>query len=77
MAKKSLKKQELSSVLRYKIHFAEVAVKSPSAVKPPTPTPPADDPYKTAKPELCYTAVSICQPVFWFEDTTSAVVSCN
>lgn len=55
--KKSLEKMEFSPVLCYEIPFAELAITAgaPASV---------DDPYKTPKPELCYTAVSICQPVF-------------
>lgn len=55
--KKGFEKIEFSPVLCYEIHFAELAItaRAPASV---------DDPYKTPKPELCYTAVSICQPVF-------------
>lgn len=54
---KGFEKIEFSPVLCYEIHFAELAItaRAPASV---------DDPYKTPKPELCYTAVSICQPVF-------------
>ena len=52
--------------------FADLAI---TALKP-APVP-VNDLYKTPKSELCYIAVSTCQRVFWFEDTTSAVVSCN
>lgn len=56
--KNSFKKKKNSSRFNaVKIHFAELAI---TAVKPAS----ADEPYKTPKPELCYTAVSICQPVF-------------
>lgn len=57
LKKKFQEKKEFSPVLCRKIHFAELAI---TAVKPAS----ADEPYKTPKPELCYTAVSICQPVF-------------
>lgn len=60
------------AALCHKTHFAELAI---TALEPASV--PVDDPYKTPKSELCYTTVSICQGVFWFEDTTSAVVSCN
>lgn len=55
--KKKFREDRILSVLCYEIHFAELAITAgaPASV---------DDPYKTPKPELCYTAVSICQPVF-------------
>lgn len=55
---KILKKKK-KEALCYKTHFAELAI---TALKPASV--PVDDPYKTPKSELCYTAVSICQGVF-------------
>ena len=59
------------------LHFAELAITALKKKGPLRLRLQADDPYKTPRSELCYAAVSICQGVFWFEDTTSAVVSCN